>query len=500
MHNPSNRLLSGLLGLALGAFPASGQGVGPPLPRWTVPQASVPLGPGHSGALLSLADMNADGWPDIVISDTVRASGGGGGGKVHQFTVLLNRGDGTFGEGVATPVPSVASLDGAAFALGDLDEDGVADLVTSRRFLEGGGLFPNISVLFGTPSGRFSGQLDLRTSFDESANTNAIKNRAIVLADVNRDGHLDIITTTADGRISVLPGDGKGHFGWPIISGRTLTYDMMIVGDVNGDGLPDVVTISDSGSQTAADTGVDLCLGYGDGRFGYYSTTHVDVRFVASYDCDPRAYLRRLGADNVPSLVIFGNEGPTSGDGGLVILRFAGQGGAWRFTPTLTEGREEDNFRTQTIALADVDGDGDYDIIKVPRPGVGPGQILLNDGAGGFTARIPFLGTSLRLRATAAANLVGDALPDLMLIDIPDNDALSASAWCLGNTTPPPCPADFDHDGVVTQLDFALFQGQWLSTIQGNGTVGDFNHDGVTNPADITDFMNVWFAALASGC
>src|SRR5262249_1008525 len=139
------------------AAAASGRAQGPVQePVFAPTSQPILLGAGHTGAVLGLADLNADGWPDAVLSDNVREAGSG---RSHRFTVILNPGDGQFSPPVVTPLPKSASMPYAAMALGDFDEDGSADVVTSLQFPPRGGVYPNLSVLFGTPGGRFVNQL-----------------------------------------------------------------------------------------------------------------------------------------------------------------------------------------------------------------------------------------------------------------------------------------------------------------------------------------------------
>src|SRR5689334_22214125 len=86
----------------------------------------------------------------------------------------------------------------------------------------------------------------------------------LALADVNRDGNPDLIAQHLQQRtLTVHLGDGAGRFvpapGSPI----KLAYmpGGMKVGDVNGDGLSDIVVTS--GERNA----VDIYLGSGDGKF-----------------------------------------------------------------------------------------------------------------------------------------------------------------------------------------------------------------------------------------
>ena len=88
----------------------------------------------------------------------------------------------------------------------------------------------------------------------------------VAVADMNGDGHLDIVMTSQSNvsattwQVNVLLNVGDGTFAAPASYSLSGVYSYLAVGDLNGDGKPDVaVTIFSSGDS------VDVLLNKGDG-------------------------------------------------------------------------------------------------------------------------------------------------------------------------------------------------------------------------------------------
>ena len=164
------------------------------------------------GGMLA-ADFNGDGILDLAVLDVYP--------QLPVVRVFLGS---TEGFSAGNPLTTDTPPGGVAFTAADFNGDNKQDIAFVYNPPAGGG-----AVLFlkGNGDGSF-------TSGTPQPLANPVTG-AIVTADFNEDGKLDLATGTY-----ILPGNGDGTFATPINFGGT--GEVLATGDFNGDGRPDLVT------------------------------------------------------------------------------------------------------------------------------------------------------------------------------------------------------------------------------------------------------------------
>jgi hypothetical protein len=227
----------------------------------------------------AVADLNHDGKPDLVVSDA----------QSNTVSVLLNNGDGTFQAprqfavgAYSIPVASQGYVPnvGRAVAAADVNRDGIPDLIVTN-YASG-----DVSVLLGRGDGTFAPE----RRFD--ATTGAF---ALAVGDVNGDGNPDLVvvgSTGGPGKIAVLLGRGDGRFQPPLLLASPLTDPNPIasiqIADLNRDGRLDLVVAGHD------DPNIHVLLGNGDGTFRAAPNIPLSASALAVAD---------LNNDGIPDIV-----------------------------------------------------------------------------------------------------------------------------------------------------------------------------------------------------
>lgn len=276
--NHETKVLTVLLGDGRGSFrPAPGSPV------------AVQSRPHPHG--VAAADFDRDGHVDLAVESWAE----------NSVEVLLGAGGGRF----RTPgrLFGVGKMPYQKLRAGDVNGDGAPDLVTTN--FEGG----DVTVLLGDGKGDF-------TAAPGSPFAAGLSPFSVALADVDRDGRLDLVIANYSGQgsdssrdaVNILLGDGRGGFrvmkGSPFATGRSPAS--VAVGDMNGDGWPDVVT-----ADTSSDD-VTVLLGDGAGslRPGIRLSAGREPYRVAAGDVD---------GDGRAEIFVANYAG-----GGVMVLRLRG--------------------------------------------------------------------------------------------------------------------------------------------------------------------------------
>ena len=347
-------------------------------------------------------DFNKDGHMDFVVAN----------GGTNDLWLYLGNGDGTFQ--LPQIIPLTKGLTPVYLATADLRGIGVLDLIVAEFDTS------TVGVLLGNGDGTFGYEQEYLLPQPPGA---------LVVDDFNHDGKLDIVsvmvtvnnpTTQGVQYLATLLGDGTGSFSTPVISmnpGFYSTADSIASGDVNNDGLPDVL-ITGPGLENS-----QVYLNAGDGTF------------------TPGATVIESGPFNI---VLAGLLADVNGDGCLDAIVADGNGYVW-----IAPGDCGGNFGAVTyvpmgdsnaaVALADMNGDGHLDIVTTTISIVDPiygdlaGNMLavaFGDGHGNFSSGRDYVGTGMSY-SLAIGDFNGDGHPDVVSAS-PDTD--TASVYINDNT------------------------------------------------------------------
>ena len=370
----------------------------------------------------AIGDLNGDGKPDLAALSVL-------GGTV---SILLNNGDGTFSS--ATDFPAIAPDQTQPFsgiALSDLNGDSKLDVIVYQSGA--------INVLLGNGDGTL--QKPATTILDVYARS------FLGAGDFNGDGKADVAIIGADiGALApiLFLGNGDGTF----VRGSDSTSDagenMGVIADVNHDGKLDIVTSHGGVTDVSL---LSVYLGNGNGTLHNPTTNSSDFPYMSSLLSGD------FNHDGVPDLVSTHYQSyyceffvcRPVGAPGSVAMMLGNKNGTFAGGPIA-------NADFASSSVGDFDGDGNLDIAATEittRSGLGTSGMVdfyLGNGrdwAFDGPTKIAFGNdryySFASNNAGASADLNGDGLADIVLVSSSLQVALNTTpTFSLTASAPPP--------------------------------------------------------------
>lgn len=428
--------------VVLGVSFGNGDGVFQNIPA-TGPTVGAATQPASN---LTVADVNGDSIPDAVFLT-----------YSNQVHVVLGQADGS----LQSPSAVLSNMSGAVLlTLGDVNKDDKLDLI-----IFGSG---QLGVFAGNGDGTF------QAAGQQYTGGYGIHQQPAP-ADFDGDGDLDIAWLDyTNGRIGLYSGNGDGTFAAaspvrPADTGNTEwagNIQVITAGDFNGDGKKDVLAYD--WPHASAGGPADLYMGINDGTGKFFFQLAL-----------PKGRLQEL-AEHYGALIIEATTADFNGDGrpdvifrtqpGLAVL-LAQRDGTLSPTPIdVTFPVSVGCLPFPYLTAGDVNGDGFQDIVAgyIQNTNCAPSAstpsgffVLLGDGKGGFNATFTPFGNALYF--VRVADLNGDRKLDMVVAN-----AVSGSGFNL-YAIPGNGDGTFDTGAATIPI-----RGQYI----GNILIGDYNGDG----------------------
>jgi hypothetical protein len=351
-------------------------------------------------------DVNNDGILDLIqflpSTATSRAN------STVSFTVRVANGDGSFRNPVVYTFSSSQQVPHTlitSMVSGDFNGDGKVDLILDP---DGGN---RLRLFLGNGDGTFQTPKLVTVALPAGQQLGAV----FAAADFNNDGKLDLVAQTSPvdptsgttGGLSLLPGDGAGNFGNPVViyvspANHLIDSSSLAAGNFDGDSRADVAFLDDFDCD----------------KGNCYSALHILYNNGGSHFTDKASSPTFAGP-------FFFLAGDLNSDGRTDIF---GVSGLENDGLTLLYGQPDRSFHAYTIAIpaqitkvymGDFNGDTRMDLVGAPS-GAGTNEQLLfflaEADEGTFTEQYGALPTLGGVNGLVVGDFNSDTKPDVLAV------------------------------------------------------------------------------------
>lgn len=349
---------------------------------------------GNSPRSVAVSDLNGDGYPDVVIANSLDST----------ISILKNS-TGMGGFSLDAPVTLVANMSPQDIVIGDVTGDGKPDIAVVSKDSNSVTVFRNTNTGIGSS-----------ISFNQKASyPTGLSPKGIRLADIDKDGRLDIIVANeGDNTVSVykntLQALGGVSYDTKIDFPAGASPRSVAVGDIDGDGKPEIITgnYADGTLSVLRNISNDIEFGF-ESKIDFTTGSGTEKIVVVDFDADGK---NDLAVTNSIS-------------GTVSIFKNTSSGGVVSFALPI-------DMTTGTapidVQAGDIDGDGVPDLV-VANSGSNTVSVFKN------TSTVGNISLNTKVDITTLSNPVGIAIADFNGDAKPELGVTNLSGFALSENT-----------------------------------------------------------------
>jgi hypothetical protein len=333
---------------------------------------------------VAIGDVTGDHLKDVLLVTSYYADTD----NDYKLFVYRQQADGTLAAPVKYATAGTYTARPETVAVGDLNGDGRNDVVVGNRGAA-------IGVFYQDPSGTLD-PVSLHATADS---------KCVRVSDLNHDGRADIVGAGwGTNSVTVFLQQTGGTLAAPVVySAPHSGYDDLEIGDLNHDGLDDVVVMS---GQLYATPNVSVLYQQPDGTLGELESRFVGVNMLSS-----GIGIGDVGDDDRNDLVVsYGGNRPSSK---LAVFSQAADG-SLPATPSAVDSYDA----PQAVDVDDVSGDRRGDVLVAHGGWNALGVYVQATGTLGPEALEPIpYATRYNPHGLEVGDINNDGLPDVVIAD-----------------------------------------------------------------------------------